>query len=254
MRDFTLNAYRQYLGAIKKSYPHILRFDDYFRSDPKPDSFCLVRHDVDRRPHNALRMAELEHSLGLKATYYFRTKKHTFVSDIISSIASLGHEIGYHYESLSDFKGDMQKAIEDFDKNLARLRSVVPVSTVAMHGRPLSAYDNRQIWASTEQHSKLVDHYKLLGEVYLDIDYSDIAYISDTGRNWSPSNNNRRDIVESQISLSFSNGQHLLNYLSHHPHPKLVFLIHPERWSENDIEYGIQYIKDKIINVIKAMV
>jgi hypothetical protein len=94
----------------------------------------------------------------------------------------------------------------------------------------------------------------LLGEVYLDIDYCDIAYISDTGRNWNPTKKNRRDVVDSQISLSFSNGQNLLNYLGHHPHPKLVFLTHPERWSENSTEYGIQYIKDKITNLIKDLV
>jgi len=254
MRDFTLSAYRHYLSAIKKSYSNILRFDEYFRLDPKPASFCLIRHDVDRRPHNALRMAKLEHSVGLKATYFFGTKKHTFISDIISSIALMGHEIGYHYESLSDTRGNVEKAIEDFGKNLARLRTLVPISTIAMHGRPLSAYDNRKIWEPAERHSKLVNHYNLLGEVYLDMDYSDIAYISDTGRNWSPEKQNRRDVVNSQISVSFSKGQNLLNYLGHHPHPKLVFLAHPERWSENSIEYGIQYLKDKIINLVKALV
>lgn len=254
MRDFTLNAYRHYLDAIIKSYPRILRFDDYFTFDPKPASFCLIRHDVDRKPQNALRMARLEHSVGLKATYFFRTKKHTFISDIISAIASLGHEIGYHYESLSDAKGNMEKAMEDFGKNLARLRALVPVSTIAMHGRPLSAFDNRKIWDSPKQHSKLVDYYDLLGEVYLDVDYSDIAYISDTGRNWNPKRNNRRDFVDSQISVSFSTGKTLLDYLGHLPHPKLVFLTHPERWSENSIEYGIQYIKDTFINLIKTLV
>ena len=254
MQDYTLNAYRHYLGAIQKSYANILRFDEYFTIDPKPESFCLIRHDVDRKPHNALRMAELEKSVGLKATYFFRTKRHTFISDIIASIASLGHEIGYHYESLSDARGNIQRALADFEDNLSRLRRVASISTIAMHGRPLSAYDNRKIWQSADQHSKLINQYSLLGEVYLDIDYGDIAYISDTGRNWSPTKKNRRDVVESKISLSFSNGQDLLRYLSHHPHPKMVFLIHPERWSENNIEYGIQYIKDKTINIIKSLV
>ena len=123
-----------------------------------------------------------------------------------------------------------------------------------MHGRPLSAHDNRKIWEAEEQYLKLVNHFHLLGEVYLDIDYADIAYISDTGRNWSPTEKNRRDVVDSQISLNFCNGQDLFHYLDHQPHPKLVFMIHPERWSENCIEYGIQYIKDKIINSIKALV
>lgn len=31
-----------------------------------------MRHDVDRKPQNALRMAKLENDLGIKVTYYFR--------------------------------------------------------------------------------------------------------------------------------------------------------------------------------------
>jgi hypothetical protein len=254
MKDFTFEAYKNYLVAIRKSYPRILRFDEYFRLNPKPDSFCLIRHDVDRKPHNALKMARLEHSLNIQAIYCFRAKKHTFKPDIISTISALGHEIAYHYESLSDAKGNMDEAIKDFQNNLAKLRKITPISTISMHGRPFSPYDNKDIWKTEKNHQKLIDHYKILGEIYLDVDYSDIAYINDTGRNWSPTKRNRRDVVDSQISMSFSKGQNLLNYLDHHPHPKLVFLTHPERWSENSIEYGIQYLKDKFINLIKALV
>jgi hypothetical protein len=253
MRDFTLDAYRFYLSALKKSYPTILRFDQYFKLNPKPESFCLIRHDVDRKPLNALKMAELENSLAVKTTYCFRTKTHTFKTDIISAIAAMGHEIAYHYESLSDARGNMQKAIEDFEKNLAMLRSVVPVLTISMHGSPFSAHDNKDIWKIAENHDMLIHQLNVLGEMYLDIDYSDIAYINDTGRNWTSKKANRRDSVNSKIVLDFRNGQSLLHYLNSQPHTKLVFQIHPERWADGSIEYIVQYSKDKLINFLKAL-
>ena len=254
MRDFTLKAYCRYLDMIKKSYPLIIRFDRFFKFDRQPESFCLIRHDVDRKPQNALKMAKLEHAAGITSTYFFRTKKHTFDAKIISAIAALGHEIGYHYESLSDAKGNMQGAIRDFESNLQRLRNIAPVFTVCMHGRPLSAYDNKTLWEIAEQREKLIHQYHVLGEVYLDIDYTDIAYITDTGRNWSPQKANRRDRVQSDISLEFSNGQSLFDYLNNQPHPKLVFLAHPERWTDNYFEYAIQYSVDGFANLVKALI
>jgi hypothetical protein len=254
MKDFTLDAYRNYLAAIQKSYPQILRFDEYFRSDPKPDTFCLLRHDVDRKPKNALEMARLEHSLDITATYCFRTKKQVFKPDIISAVSSMGHEIAYHYECLSDTKGNMEEAIEDFENNLSKLRKLAPITTISMHGRPFSRYDNKDIWKDEMNHRRLIEHSKILGEIYLDIDYSDIAYINDTGRNWRSREANRRDHVDSNVMLDFNNGRSLLDYLSNRPHPKLVFQIHPERWSEQNIEYYLQYSKDKVINLLKLLV
>ena len=254
MRDFTFKTFKLYLTAIKKSYPQIIRFDEYFKLNPKPESFCLLRHDVDRKPLNALKMAKVENSMGVAATYCFRTKRHTFKPDIISEISKMGHEIAYHYESLSDAKGDMVKAVEDFEKNLAMLRKYVTVSTVSMHGSPLKSYDNRDIWRIAENHEKFIHTYKLLGELYLDIDYNDIAYINDTGRNWTAAKSNRRDRVNSKIETDFKNGKTLLNYLNNQPHPKLVFLCHPERWSDNLFEYVVQFSKDMLINLLKTAV
>ena len=57
---------------------------------------------------NALRMAELEHELGIQSTYYFRFP-YTFKPDIIRKIQALGHEVDYHYEVLSKAKGDYEK-------------------------------------------------------------------------------------------------------------------------------------------------
>jgi hypothetical protein len=251
MRDFTLAAYEEYLRAIKSSYKNILTFSEYFSAEPKPESFCLIRHDVDRKPGNALRMAELENGMSVKSTYYFRVKSHTFKPEIITGIAGLRHEIGYHYESLSDTDGDMLLALKDFVDNLRKLREIVSVRTIAMHGRPLKPYDNRDMWRGGDSHNRLVNEYGVLGEVYLDIDYTDIAYINDTGRNWTSGRFNRRDKVVSNIKADFENGESLLGYLSSTPASKMVFQIHPERWEGDVVSWVIQYFSDTAVNMVK---
>lgn len=251
MRDFTLTAYRTYLEAIRREGISFWRIDDYMAAAVKPERFCMIRHDVDRRPRHALLMARTEHEMGIVATYYFRMKPESYNEAIIREIHSLGHEVGYHYESLSDADGDMQKAIADFEKNLATLRGLVPVKTVSMHGRPFKPYDNRDIWRVKENHHLLVSKYNILGEVYLDIDYSDIAYINDTGRNWTSGASNVRDKVFSNIKADFNSGEALLAYFEGALHPKLVFQIHPERWAYSGMSYGVSYLHDLAANSVK---
>lgn len=253
MKDFTLQQYRNYLTAIRLQQLPFLRFDEFMQLQKKPDRFCLIRHDVDRKPQNALKMATLEHAMGIKATYYFRIKPKTFKPDIIKQIEAMGHEVGYHYESLSDTNGDIKAALADFEKNLSYFRALTPIRTIAMHGRPLKPYDNRDMWKIRENHDLLKLKFGLLGEIYLDIDYSDIAYINDTGRNWTSSKSNRRDKVNSEIKADFTNGNELLEYLQSNPHPKIVFQIHPERWSDNQIEYCVQWVNDTVVNMAKFL-
>src|SRR5690606_27946736 len=137
-----------------------------------------------------------------RSTYYFRAKPNVFKPDIIRTILRYGHEIGYHYENLSDTNGDIKRALEDFEKNLLRFREITPITTISMHGRPLKPYDNRDLWRDPSRHALLKEQFGILGEIYLDIDYSDIAYISDTGRNWTADVANVRDKVHSNLNVS----------------------------------------------------
>ena len=254
MKDFTLDAYRQYLRVIKASYYKILTFADYFSLAESPDSFLIIRHDVDRKLKNALNMAFLEKEMGIRSTYYFRTRKHVFKPEIISEVADAGHEIGYHYESLSDAKGNHKAALKDFEHNLEKLREITPIQTIAMHGSPLSPHDNRDLWRNPEYHAYLKNSLGIAGEVYLDIDYSDIAYITDTGRNWQMEKSNRRDMVNSAIMPEFKTSSELFNCFEKALYPRVVFQIHPERWTDLTVEYFIQFGKDSLANVIKAIV
>ena len=86
MRNFTLKKYNIYINAILNVNKNILCFEEYFKLNPKPDDFVIIRHDVDRMPYRALDMAKLESKKGIKSTYYFRSKKHTFKPKIIKEM------------------------------------------------------------------------------------------------------------------------------------------------------------------------
>ncbi|MCE5348289.1 MAG: hypothetical protein LLG13_18640 [Bacteroidales bacterium] len=70
-------------------------------------------------------------------------------------------------------------AIKSFKENLAKLRELVPVKTICMHGSPLSKWDSRLLWKYYDYHD-----FGLIGEPYFDIDFDEVMYLTDTGRRW----------------------------------------------------------------------
>ena len=103
LKDFTLHKYEQFLkSALNQGY-QLTSYQDYLENDyPKA---MVLRHDVDKKPQNSLRTAQLQHQLGVKGTYYFRAVPESFDDIIIKKIVDLGHEVGYHYEDLTICKG-----------------------------------------------------------------------------------------------------------------------------------------------------
>lgn len=102
--------------------------------------FIIIKHDVEDKPEKALRLSKIEHSLGIKATYYvhsFFLKSPRSVA-ILKEIASLGHEIGYHYDVMDNNEGDKDKAKLEFEEALNDFKkNSLPIITVCPHGNPL---------------------------------------------------------------------------------------------------------------------
>jgi len=215
MRDFTLYTFLQLLTTLKEQQYTFMTFAGFI-SHPAPKS-VILRHDVDARKMNSLQTAILEKELGIIGTYYFRTVSGSFDEDIIKQIAGLGHEIGYHYEDVS-LMAERQKikvksrskveipiyreqkreekrhwtqdtrhteeelvkiAIESFRDNLERLRRIVPVKTICMHGSPMSRWDNRLLWKYYDYRN-----FGIIGEPYFDVNFEEVLYLTDTGRCW----------------------------------------------------------------------
>lgn len=99
---YSLPHYRHILALAKQRYwlPLVREVSHVV---PARD-FLLLRHDVDITPHSALRMAELERSVGVCTTYYYRLHAPFYnllqgsVVDSVRAVASMGHEVGLHYE------------------------------------------------------------------------------------------------------------------------------------------------------------
>ena len=235
--DFTLIKYKELLEAL----------DDCEQ--------VSLRHDVDRKPKNSLATAYIEREMGWEATYYFRTVPESFDPAVILHIASLGHQIGYHYESLATCKGNMDAAYDDFCRNLEKLRALVPVSTIAMHGSPTSKWDSRELW-------KHYDYHKLgiISEPYLDTDFSQVFYLTDTGRRWDGFRVSVRDkILEYQEQWEakgwrYHRTDEIIKAIKEGTFPKQVMVnTHPQRWTDNKFQWTMELLLQSGKNLIKRL-
>ncbi len=251
MKDFTHNTYKELLETLKKQNYQFITVEEYFTStynDSKP--FIIMRHDVDRRPNSSLEMAKLEKSMGIKATYYFRIIYQTFKPNIIKEIINLGHEIGYHYESLAETNGDYEKAIKDFELNLDRLNKFYLIKNIAMHGRPTSKWDSRLLWNKYDYKK-----YGILSEPYFDIDFNEVFYTTDAGRAWDNEAINLRDKVDTKFDFSFTHTNDIIKALKNKELPnKIMINIHPEHWAKTNIEWYKIFIVRKMKNFIKKLI
>lgn len=243
-RDFTLEKYRELCQVLLDQYT-ITTVRDYLSEKPSGNT-AILRHDVDRKIMNALRIADLEHGIGICSTYYFRYP-HTFNPEILRKILGFGHEIGYHYEVLSKTKGDYPKAIALFEQEFGEFRKICPVDTICMHGRPLSPLDNRDLWKQYNFRT-----FGLKGEAFLSM--SGVEYFTDTGRSWN-GKNNLSDFVGAGRPLEQpETTDDLINLIREKQFPNLYLTTHPERWSHSIGSHFVNYGTDIIFNISKKII
>jgi hypothetical protein len=243
--DFTLKKYLEVVDAALKAGFAVGAVDDLFENRlTRP--FVVLRHDVDRKPLNALAMAKAEAKRGVRASYYFRSVPVSFVPAIITEIRDLGHEIGYHYEDWHEAKYDADLALRLFEKNLAQLRALAPVKTICMHGSPLSREGNMTIW----NHWKFADYD--LRDCILSHDYTGHAFFTDSGRTFGVSGANLRDELGNADGYAdVRSTQQLCEFLMARKADRIMISCHPERWSDAALDWSVQFAKDQAVNLIK---
>ena len=238
--DFTLKKYSELLEALKG-----YGFEE-----------LTLRHDVDLKPLNSLRTAQMEAEKGLRGIYYFRAVPESWDEDVIKLIAMLGHEIGYHYESLTTCNGDVDKAYEDFRQNLERLRALAPVRSICMHGSPRSPFDSKDIWKKYDYHAIGIDN-----EPYLDTDFSRTFYLTDTGRRWDGYKVSVRDKIPeyqdiwTKQGLTFHSTDDVIKGLREERIPKrLMLTVHPQRWNPFGHAWCKELLMQNAKNVVKRVI
>lgn len=98
--DFTTNQYVELLRLAKKSY----EFVGYGGHKPA-SQFVFWRHDLDLSLNRAVRLAQLEHDEGIRATYFLNPHCEFYnlfekgQAQIVKHILSLGHDVGLHFDA-----------------------------------------------------------------------------------------------------------------------------------------------------------
>ena len=265
MTDFTLYQYRHLLESLLQQGYQFLTFEQYceqkstpnipLASSPDRPKYILLRHDVDLKAANSLATAQIEHELGISATYYFRVVPQSNQPDIIRAIAALGHEIGYHYEDMALMQGDTEKAYAHFQQQLTYFRQFYPVRTICMHGAPTSQWDGKELW-------KHYDYRDLgiIGEPYFDIDFSQMFYLTDTGRCWDGYKVSVRDKIPvyqdqwNALGLVY----HATNDIIHAAEqgslpPRIMITTHPQRWTDRPLPWLKELLIQNAKNIIKRL-
>ena len=268
-RDFTLDVYSLLISKISDRTFYCFR---EFCTTPTTLSIIL-RQDIDTLPQQALRFAQLQCNMGIQGIYYFRIVPESFQPLIIEQIAKLGHEIGYHYEDLtlvaetrenekrkkkyedSELADLLEQGIESFAKNLATMRQYADIKTICMHGSPLSKWDSRLLWSKYDYRD-----FGIVGEPYFDIDFTKVAYYTDTGRRWDGDKVSLRDKImdaETQAIAAakfprFHSTFDIINAANSDELPEqIMFTFHPQRWHDRWWPWTKELVGQNVKNIAK---
>ena len=152
----------------------------------------------------------------------------------------------------------MEAAYRDFCDNLAKLRQIVPVSKICMHGSPRSPYDSKDLWHHYDYHSLGITH-----EPYFDTDFSRTLYLTDTGRRWDGYHVSVRDKIPQyqdqweRQGLVFHTTDDIIAQLGdaqsplRRSHYDMLITTHPQRWNPFGIKYVKEYCAQSLKNCIK---
>ncbi len=205
--DFSYDFYKNLLANLLSSRDNLCIKD---LSDPNIEkSFLVLRHDIDFSPEAALQMAELEASLGIKATYYlllsspyYNLFSHEYIR-FPKILAELGHEVGLHYDAnILEMMGsnDLIDILTSQVEILSKLADS-EVKSISIHNPSTSGIDP---FKETKFINAYNNHYT-----------KKMAYFSDSCGAW------RDDFVECLNKKDFP--------------AKIQLLVHPIFWGVNSI-------------------
>jgi hypothetical protein len=139
-RRFTYDRYDSFLGRLVED-PRVepLPLRELAAAEPEGRVLVGLRHDVDDRLESALRMAELEHRRGVRATYFVLHTAAYYddprLLEALRRLQALGHEVGWHNDLVTLQLVHGVDPVEYLGRELRRLReSGIDVVGAAAHG------------------------------------------------------------------------------------------------------------------------
>lgn len=220
--DFTLAAFAGLCQRAART--RVLPVADFLRTAPCVP-FVILRFDVDYREAFAVRLAQMLAAERLRGTFYFRHHADGFDWAAIDMVAALGHEVGYHYETLDRSGGDFLAAGDRFLADISALRAHgVEVGTVAAHGAPPVSDTYAGNLDLLRADPSLLSQASLRGDAVASVDFGRLTYFSDAGWRWQRRNGAPPDAAVAPCSFA-----DVLEQVAE-PSPANYINIHPQQW------------------------
>ena len=159
--EFSLTHYKECIELARDKGYKIKPVRDHYFNSLNQHKTILLRHDIDFSLEYAYELANIEYDMGLFSSYYVYLHSELYnplspkSMGMIKAMASMGHEIGLHYDSRFD--------VGQEDVLISRL-SQTATESVGHHWPASNEFIN---------YSNLLNPNKL-----------EYKYISDSGRNW----------------------------------------------------------------------
>jgi hypothetical protein len=118
-----------------------------------------------------------------------------------------------------------------------------------MHGSPVSRWNNLHLWDKFNYKD-----FNLTGEPFLDIDFSKVCYMTDTGRRWDAYKSNIRDKVKTPFKYPIRKTYDLIRFLEKDLLPDMIMLnTHPQRWNDNYYNWIKELVLQNLKNPLKKI-
>lgn len=213
--DFSFDHYRSIIEQITHSHK-TLSFKDANQLGRKIleiDKFVIMRHDIEFSLEGALALAEIDHSLGVRSTFFLLcTSDYNIFEEsgarIVRKILELGHDIGLHYDIalFEEMEVDFSQAAQSM-VSLMEMFWSTKIFAMSSH-LPMRS-------GITFGLDGIIDVYEPL---YL----KEIKYISDSAQKW------REGVVTSIL----------------HKYPKIHMLTHEYTWSSEGYGWDVSLLNE----------
>lgn len=219
------------------------------------EKYLVLKHDVETDVSRALELAKIEHKYGHCGSFYVQAylMQKPENTEMLREMQSYGAEISYHYDVMDSNKGDIEKAISEFEENRQIFEgSGFRIVTVCQHGNPVvervGYTSNRDFF----RNAAVQERYPEIADIMVDFKEkfeTDYTYYSDAGRKfkmiYDPINNDRVDSEDKNIE--YENLDELFEVIKNGNNA--IVSTHPHRWCKSAVEYTV---KNGVFKVVKG--
>lgn len=240
---FTFKKWDIFCRRIQKSGINSIPASEVSATENK---YLVLKHDVETDVKKAYTMAKIEMAYGHRGSYYVQAYLMNDRNNIemLSEMQRMGHEISYHYDVLDSNKGNIDKAISEFEKNkIIFEQNGFILKTVCQHGNPvverIGYTSNRDFF----RNQKVQEKYSEISDIMVDFKNktnTDYLYYSDAGRKFKlifdPINN---DVINSDDkNIPYENLDELFTVIS--KGDNIIISTHPHRWCNRAVIYSLK--------------